>query len=310
MRRFLLTALAVSGGLLAAEQPVLGLRVAVPANLQTSQKVAQADVIVTGKVTSVEKETVELPQFAGDKNKAAFTVAVIKVESALSGVKNVTHLKVAFIAQPGAGGGEVPGEIIKGPGIRPFPGRGFGPVQLTEGQEGIFFLQKHPGSDSYYSVQQGMTPVSAKVENYKAELVKVKGITEAIADPVKALKAEKLDARLTAVAAIVGKYRQPARNGQSVEVAIPAEETKLIMKTLLEADWTVADMPAPGFDYQSAPANIASMIGLYPGGNGIPPIIQKPGESYNAKYKEAVKAWYEKSGEKFEIKKFVAKDKK
>ncbi len=306
MRRFLLTALAISGGMLAAEQPVLGLRIAVPANLQTSQKVAQSDVVVTGKVTTVEKETVELPQFAGDKNKAAFTVAVIKVETALSGVKNVTHLKVAFMAQPG-GGGEVPDEIIKGPGIRPLPIRGFGPVQLTEGQEGIFFLQKHPGSDTYYAVQQGMTPVSAKAENYKDELVKVKGITDALADPLKALKAEKLDARLTAVAAIVGKYRQPARSGQSVEVAIPAEETKLILKTLLEADWTVADMPAPGFDYQSAPGNIASMIGLYPGGNGVPQVVVKPGESYNAKWKEVVKVWFEKSGEKYEIKKFVAK---
>jgi len=309
MRRFLLTALALSGGVLAAEQPALGLRVAMPANLQTSQKVAQADAIVTGKVTTVEKETVELPQFAGDKNKAAFTVAVIKVETALAGVKNVTHVKVAFLAQPGAGGGEDQ-PIVGKPGIRPFPGRGFGPVQLTEGQEGIFFLQKHPGSDSYYSVQQGMTPVAAKAENYKDDLAKVKGITEAFADPVKALKAEKLTDRLTAAAAIVGKYRQPARNGQSVEVAIPAEETKLILKTLLEADWTVADMPAPGFDYQSAPSNIASMIGLYPGGNGIPQVVVKPGESYSAKYKEVVKAWYEKSGEKFEIKKFVAKDKK
>ena len=304
MRRFLLTALAISGGMLAAEQPVLGLRIAVPANLQTSQKVAQSDVIVTGKVTTVEKETVELPQFAGDKNKAAFTVAVIKIETALSGAKNVTHLKVAFMAQPGGGGEEVP---VGKPGIRPLPIRGFGPVQLTEGQEGIFFLQKHPGSDTYYAIQQGMTPVAAKAENYKDELVKVKGITDALADPLKALKAEKLDARLTAVAAIVGKYRQPARGGQSVEVAIPAEETKLILKTLLEADWTVADMPAPGFDYQSAPGNIASMIGLYPGGNGVPQVLVKPGESYNAKWKEVVKAWFEKSGEKFEIKKFVAK---
>jgi hypothetical protein len=122
---------------------------------------------------------------------------------------------------------------------------------------------------------------------------------------MKALKAEKLDDRLTAMATLVGKYR--SARGNQVEVAIPAEETKLIMKTLLEADWTVADMPKPGFDYQTAPTNIASMIGLYPGANGIPQIVQKPGESYSALYKQAVKTWYEKSGEKFEIKKFVAK---
>lgn len=309
MRRLVLAGLAIVSMTVAAE-PVLGLRVAIQ-NFTTSQKVTQSDTIVTGKVTSVEKETVELPQFAGDKNKVAFTVAVIKVESSLAGAKNVTHLKVAFLSQPGGGGGEEqPGGPIKG---RPFrPGGGFGPVQLTEGQEGIFFLQKHPGSASYYAVQQGYTPVSAKAENYKDELAKVKAITDALTDPLKALKAEKLDARLTATAAIVGKYRQWNKPGQAMEEAIPAEETKLIMKTLLEADWTAADAPVAGFDYQASGPGIASLIGLYPGSpGGVPQIQQKPGESYNGKWKEAVKAWYEKSGAKFEIKKFVEKkDKK
>ncbi len=309
MRRLVLASLAIVSLAVAAE-PVLGLRVAIQ-NFTTSQKVTQSDTIVTGKVTSVEKETVELPLFAGDKNKAAFTVAVIKVESSLAGAKNVTHLKVAFLSQPGGGGGEEPGIglPVKGRPIR--PGGGFGPVQLTEGQEGIFFLQKHPGSASYYAVQQGYTPVSAKAENYKDELVKVKAITDALTDPIKALKAEKLDARLTATAAIVGKYRQWNKPGQAVEVAIPAEETKLIMKTLLEADWTAADAPVANFDYQASGPGIASLIGLYPGSpGGVPQIQQKPGESYNGKWKEAVKTWYEKSGAKFEIKKFEAKDKK
>ena len=307
MRRILFASLAFASVAL-AEQPALGLRIAVQ-NFTTPQKVAQAEVVVTGKVTSLEKETVELPQFPGDKNKVAFTIAVIKVETILSGVKNVTHLKVAFLTQAGGGGEEQNlGVGIKG---RPLPIRpgGFGPIQLTEGQEGIFFLQKHPGSEAYYAIQQGFTPIAAKAENYKEELVKVKGITDTLADPMKALKAEKLDARLLAASAIVGKYRSNP-TGQLVEKAIPAEETKLILKILFEADWTAADMPAPGFDYQTSPSYLASMIGLNPGVNGIPQIQIKPGESYNAKMKEAIQAWHAKNGEKFEIKKFVAKDKK
>jgi len=306
MRRIVFASLAAASLAIAAE-PAMGLRIAVQ-NFSTSQKVAQSEVVVTGKVTSLEKETVDLPQYPGDKNKVAFTVAVIKVESSLAGAKNVTHIKVAFSAQPG---GEQPGIDlpIKGRPIR--PGGGFGPIQLTEGQEGIFFLAKHPGSDSYYAVQQGYTPIAAKAENYKDELAKIKTIVDALADPVKALKAEKLDARLTATAVIVGKYRSNP-TGQLVEVAIPAEETKLIMKTLLEADWAVADMPPPGFDYQSSPNTIASMIGIYPGAHGIPQIQIKPGdtEGYSVKMKAAITAWYAKSGDKFEIKKFVAKDKK
>ena len=307
MRRILFVSLAMASVAL-AEQPALGLRIAVQ-NFTTSQKVAQAEVVVTGKVSSLEKETVELPQFSGDKNKVAFTVAVIKIESILSGAKNVTHLKVAFLTQAGGGGEEQNlGLPIKG---RPLPIRpgGFGPIQLIEGQEGIFFLQKHPGSGSYYAIQQGFAPIAAKAENYKEELAQVKSITDALADPMKALKAEKLDARLLAASAIVGKYRSNP-TGQLVEKAIPAEETKLILKTLFEADWTAADMPAPGFDYQTSPGYLASMIGLNPGVNGIPQIQIKPGESYNAKMKEAIQAWHAKNGEKFEIKKFVAKEKK
>jgi hypothetical protein len=307
MRRILFVSLACAS-FAVAQQPAKALRIAIQ-NFSTSQKVAQADVVVTGKVTSVEKETVELPQFPGDKTKVAFTIAVIKIETILAGAKNVTHLKVAFQAQPGAvNGDEVPqvGKI----GRRPFPGRGFGAIQLTEGQEAIFFLQKHPGSDSYYSVQQGFTPVAAKDENYKEELVKVKSILDAIADPVKALQEEKLDARLASAAAILSKYRQPVRSGQLVEVAIPAEETKLIMKTLLEADWAAADMPVAGFDYQASGPGIAGLVGLSPGVNGIPQFVVKPGESYNGLWKETVKTWYEKNGAKFEIKKFVAKEKK
>lgn len=308
MRRILFVSLACAS-FAVAQQPAKALRIAIQ-NFSTSQKVAQADVVVTGKVTSVENETVELPQFPGDKTKVAFTIAVIKIETILAGAKNVTHLKVAFQAQPGAVNGDEVPQVGKIGGRRPLLGRGFGAIQLTEGQEAIFFLQKHPGSDSYYSVQPGFTPVAAKDENYKDELVKVKSILDAIADPVKALQVEKLDARLAASSAILSKYRQPVRSGQLMEVAIPAEETKLIMKTLLEADWAAADMPVAGFDYQASGPGIASLAGLYPGSNGIPQFVVKPGESYNGLWKETIKTWYEKNGAKFEIKKLVAKEKK
>ncbi len=303
MRRLILASLSIVSLAVVAE-PVLGLRIAIQ-NFSTSQKVAQSEIVVAGKVTSIEKETVELPQFAGDKNKAAFLIAVIKVETSLAGAKNVTHLKVAFLSQPG-GGEEQPN---LGRPIRPVPIRGGGAIRLNEGQEGIFFLQKHPGSASYYTVPPGYTPINAKAENYKDELAKVKVTTEAFADPVKALKAEKLDARLTAAGAIVAKYRQNP-TGQSVETLIPAEETKLILKALLEADWIVADAPGVGFDYQASGPGIAGLLGLYPGANGVGTFQQKPGESYNGKWKDAVKAWHEKNGDKFEIKKFVPKVKK
>src|SRR5471030_1092137 len=99
MFRSALVALAIAG-VAFAQGPPGGIRPALAIRmLTTSQKVAQSDAVIEGKVTTLEKETVELPQFPGDKNKVAFTVAVIKVESALTGEKNATHVKVAFLAK-------------------------------------------------------------------------------------------------------------------------------------------------------------------------------------------------------------------
>ena len=298
MFRFALIALAIAGvafaqGPTGGVRPGLAIRV-----LTTSQKVAQSDAVIEGKVTSLEKETVELPQYPGDKNKVAFTVAVIKVESALAGAKNATHVKVAFLAQAVGGGGGRP--------IRPI---GYAPVQLAEGQEGIFFLQKHPGSETLYAATPAAPPIEAKAESYKDDLAKVKSFAAALAEPAKALKAAKLDDRLSAAAVIVARYRRPVASGLAVEEAIPAAETDLIVKAMLEADWTAADMPAPGFDYQASGPGLAGALGLFPGNSGVLPVTAKPGESYNGLWKAAVKARLEK-GDKFEIKKFVAKDKK
>ena len=79
MRRIVFASLAIASLAVAAE-PVLGLRIAIQ-NFSTSQKVAQADVVVTGKVSSIEKETVELPQYPGDKNKVAICPPALGGES-------------------------------------------------------------------------------------------------------------------------------------------------------------------------------------------------------------------------------------
>ena len=96
------------------------------------------------------------------------------------------------------------------------------------------------------------------------------------------------------------------------EEAIPAEESKAILKAIADADWTAATKPQqPGaqIDYQAQPANLASMLGLFPGSpNGPARVVVKPGENYAVKQAEAFKEWYAKSGDKYEIKRFVPKD--
>ena len=282
------------------------------ANFSTTQKALQADAVVVGKVTEIEKAEVEVLPHQGATDKVKMRVGVIKIESGLVGAKNVTHVKVLL---PGAAADQ-PDQPQPGGIDRPIPGRGRGrpgqpQITLKEGEEGLYFLAQHPTAANYYTINMGNTPVPLKDENFKAELGKVKAVVATLADPMAALKAAKAEDRLSAAATLVQKYR----HGLSVpakEEAIPAEQTKAILKALADADWTVANKPPqPGqvIDYQAQPNAIAGQLGLYPGSpNGLPAFQVKPGENYNVKYAEAFKAWYAKSGDTFQIKKFVPKN--
>jgi len=278
-------------------------------NYSTTQKAVQADAVIVGKVTAIEKMEVEVLPFQGSKDKVKMRVAVIKIEDGLIGAKNITVVKVLIPgaaadqpAQPLPGGGPV---IGRGRPIRP----GQPAITLKEGDEGLYFLTSHPTADNYYTINTGYTPVPVKDANFKDELAKVKAVVSTLADPMKALKVEKAEDRLSAAATLIQKYR----HGLSVpakEEAIPAEQTKAILKTIADADWT-PPQPKPGvvIDYQAQPNTLASRLGLFPGSpSGIPAIQVKPGENYNVKYAEAFKAWYAASGDKFEIKKWVPKN--
>jgi len=282
------------------------------ANYGTTQKAVLADAVVVGKVSEIEKAEVEVLPFVGSKDKVKMRVAVIKIEDGLVGAKNITVIKVLIpgsaadepaqpLPQPLPGGGFI---------ARPLPAR-MPQITLKEGEEALYFLAKHPTAANYYTINMGNNPVAVKDANFKGELAKVKAVVATLNDPMKALKADKVEDRLSAAATLIQKYRRgltvPAK-----EEAIPAEQTKAILKTLADADWEAANKPQkPGvvIDHQAQPMNLVGQLGLYPGSpNGLPGIQVKPGENYNVKYAEAFKAWYATNGDKFEIKKWVPKN--
>lgn len=298
MRKWMLGGLFAA--MLAVPQPALALRIAMP-SYQSGQKAVMAEAVVVGKVTSIEADTVELETYPGSKTKSAFKIGIIKIETAISGAKGLTHIKVAF----------APMAIKADPneGVR-FIRPGVGPVALTEGQEGIFFLVPQGPGATIMQIPMGFEPITVNAANYKDELAKVTKAAAVIAEPLKALKAEKLEDRQAAVAILASKYRQaPIGGGETEQVAIPAAETQLILATILEIDWSGAAQPQPGFDYQSSGPGMASMWGLMPGQHGIPKFVVKPGEDFNTRWKQVLGAWAKAEGAKLELKKFVAKGK-
>lgn len=307
MRRYLLAAALAVAGLVAVHESAAGLMIAMrPA----TQRAATAEVVVVGKVTAIEKDTVDAPQFAGAKEKVAYKVAVVKIEKSFAGANNLTHIKVGFIPRPPAPPGGPPaagGPGVARPAIRPIR-PGLQAPELKEGQEMLFFLDKHPSAD-FYVMPPMSPPVDASTDAGKKEVEQVKKVTELLADPMKALKSDKADVRAEAAALLVMKSRSyPTSGGEADQVPIDAEQSKLILKALAEADWK-AVQKGPG---TMNPMQAFYQLGLTDKDGWKPPVVPQPQPGqpppdFVGIQKEAFVEWLAGPGKDYRIKKFVPK---
>ena len=281
----------------------------VPRGQTVRQKVFASQLIVAGKAT-IENETVEVAMYQGQPVKTTYTLATIRVSDTLIGDKVGDAVKVLI---PPGDPAQIPFEA---PGqrqpqyFRPQVGQ----VQLIDGQEGVFFLTPHPNSPEHFIINYGQTPLNPLDTTYKADLAAIKRLGEIYANPVKALKAEKAEDRFEAAAALVHRYRRQGQqpgNKPMAQVAIPAEEGKLILKAIQDADWAKYDVPVqpgePQHDYSMMPTGLLGQLAIYPGQKGFPQVRVNPGQGYNAAFHDNFKTWMEGEGAKFEIKKFVPK---
>ena len=307
MRKYLFAA--ILGALaLANTAPAFALMIAFrPA----PQRAVTADVVVVGKVTAIEKDSVDAVPFPGAKEKISYKVAVVKIETNLAGAANITHVKIGFTPAPKVQpGGPVPVPPVGAPAIQPIrPIRpGLQVPELKEGQQMLFFLTKHPSADFY--LMPGMSPpVDVSTAEGKKEVEAVKKVTDVLADPMKGLKSDKADVRAETAATLVMKYRSgPEYGGQTEQVAIDADESKLILKAIAEADWKQV-RPGPG---GMSAMNAFYQIGLTDKDGWVPPKFVRPAAGqppvdFAAVQKEAFVKWLAGPGKDYVIKKIVAK---
>jgi len=272
--------------------PVQAKRVARP--FSVVEKVARAELVVVGKITGFDKDTM-LPQYVGDPNKVAHKVAVVKIEKGLLGAEKMTEVKVAFLAPP---------KVDPNAPVRPVLG-GFRALNLTEGQEGVFFLTK---TGDFYTATPMMTPLDSKADDYKVGVEIAGKATAAILEPMKALKADKADDRYLAATALITKYRTVPDSVETETVKVAADETKLILKALAEGDWSKYDahivngMQAfHSLALTEKDGWVAPVIANVP---GAPPV------DFSAVNRDAFGKWIDGPGAKYQINKIVAKAKK
>jgi len=266
------------GVALLAVAPVRAMRIAsqpIPA------RVAAADAVVVGKVTAIEEKTVSATQFPGAENKVDFQIAVVKIADPVLNAKGLTHIKVGFFVPPPA----APGGPIRIGGRGPV-------VKLDVDQEACLLLTKHHDSDFYTISYDGL--FDKKSQTFEKDLEQVKKAAKLLADPKAGLESKDANDRLVTAGMLVTRYRKFVPNGK--EEPIDAAESKLILKTLAEADWT-------------KPVNFRDMSAQ----NAFGQLGLKPEDGWNPQgvtdYNAASKAWLKDNADKYVIKKFVAEKK-
>lgn len=243
-----------------------------------AHRVALTDAIVLGRVIAHEDKDVEAAIPGG--GKTVYRVALVSVGEAILGAKGKKTVRVGFV-------------VRKKP---PFPvGRPeFGNPQLDIGLDGLFFLSKHPSENlylapAYYDVLPRVPPAFDK------ELTDVRRLAKLLDNPLASLKADSAEDRFQTAALLVGKYRAPRTPAAKAE-PIAEEESKLILKAILEATWG-----APQVFGKAHPWSTFLQLGLGPKDGWTPPAGKGIAEHH-----QAARAWLEKNGPTYRIQRWVA----
>jgi hypothetical protein len=249
--------------------------------LGPAERALRAPVVVVGKVTAIEKDTIDAHAYPGAGTKLPFKIAVVKIETALAGAADLTHIKVGFA-----------------------PSRRY-EVTLTEGQECLFFLAKHH-EEAFHVMSYLTPPIDAKTVEFKQYVEEAKKALAAVADPTKALKAEKAEDRAAAAAAVIYKLR--ALYGETTKVSeagtLSADESRPILKALAEGVWKADRREQTLGAYR---AFILLGIGE---ADGWKAPNAEAGKDYIELTRQAYIKWLDGPGKDYRIKKLVPKKEK
>jgi hypothetical protein len=190
-----------------------------------------SEVVVVGTLGKAEEKTIPATVFLGAKAKAEYRVLELKVEEGLRGAKKGDVLRFGFLVPRPDRNGRVP---------RPDTPEA---VTYRTGQGCLFFLRKHHDEGFYTPLEYGL-PIDQKGKSYAADLKLTRRCLKLWADPKAGLRAKVAEDRLLTAGLLIHVYRhyQAGKYGLETE-EIPAEECKLILRALAEADWEAKVRP-------------------------------------------------------------------
>jgi hypothetical protein len=296
MRRLLFAGLVATAGLAIAQQ--LWAMMAAPPPL--CDRIAGADCVIVGKVTSIEDKPVMIPP--NSSNPVRYQIAVVQVGEALAGAKGLTHVRVAFQPPPPAPPPSAPPKRGQPQAFPIRKNRGF--FTLTVGQEGIFILKKHPGETFFDPPGMWNFVAKGKDPNYDKRLASVKRIAKSSADPAAGLKSTAPEERATAAVILLSRYRKfPGPNAK--EEPIDAAQSKAILLALADGNWG----PTNFFSDEASAATAFNALLRPTAQDGWNPPKPQRGQDYRVfqkEYETAAKKWLKDHAGTYRIKRYVA----
>ncbi len=278
-------------GLVFAAAPAGAKLIAAAPQVPASVRAGVADVALVGTVTALEAASVPVLPFPGAQKPVPFTVAVVRVDTAVRGAGGLTHVRVGF-----------PADVPAQPGVRPvrFVPGGVA-VRLTAGQKLGLFLARQPGAD-FFVIPPALPPVDPATPAGKAAVEDMPRAAKVVADPVAALKAADAKDRAFALLVLVSKHRTPPVTGaEAEEKPVPADESALILAALAEqTEWIKNTPGGPSAHF------LFNRLGVTAADGYAFPQPQ-PGVPYNRTIHESFNAWLAGPGKDYRVKALVPK---
>jgi hypothetical protein len=239
-------------------------------------RIAKADAVIVGTVEALEPQDMKV-------GNMTYRIAVVRINQGIKGTKNAKTLRIGFVPL------EMPNPKIR-PGIRP--------VQLKAGQEGIFILAKH-ATENFYTIGGvvGYYINSDMNKEFEKEVQAAKAAAKVADNPLAALKAKDADERLLGAAVLIERYRTFRPNAK--QEPIDAEESKLILQALGDADWQTT------WNFTSLRVHPQQLFGRL-GVSAKDGFTIPKGVNYQA----AAQAWVRENAQKYRIQRFVAGEEK
>jgi hypothetical protein len=193
------------------------------------QRVALSDCVIVGQVTSVPEDRVNalaLPKIAGAP-KVPHQMAVVRIDSVVLGAKDLRELLVGFVAPPS-----------------PRRQQGF---RWSIGQQGCFFLRKHP-DEAFWVLQADYDMMDkGRDKDFERRLAIVRRCGNLLKDVEAGLRAPEADDRLLTAGMLILRYRTPqyVYRGSAKTEPIDAEQSRRILAVLAEGEWAEMDLRVP-----------------------------------------------------------------